>query len=140
MTNGGRGHVDKLREMYRLWALSKGASTRPWLDLLGDTIRFRSIGAALPEVTFSQDGVSRADVERYFRELGRDWEMLRYDVESFVSEDDRVAVLASCAWRNRATGKVAETLKADFFRFEDGQIVEFTELFDTAGAVAAARP
>jgi ketosteroid isomerase-like protein len=132
--------VEKLSEMYRLWALSKGASVRPWLDLLGDEIRFRSLGAAAPEVAFSQDGVSRADVERYFRELNRDWEMVHYDVEQMISEGDNVAVIARCGWRNRATGKVAETLKADFFRFEGGLVVEFTEFFDTAGAAAAARP
>jgi hypothetical protein len=64
-------HVARLREMYRLWALSKGASVQPWLDLLDDPIRFRSVGGDVPGVEFARDGVSRADVERYFRDLAR---------------------------------------------------------------------
>ncbi|MEW6271453.1 MAG: nuclear transport factor 2 family protein [Thermodesulfobacteriota bacterium] len=131
-------HVESLREMYRLWALSKGQSVEPWLGLLGDSIRFRSIGGDLPGVEFARDGVSRADVARYFRELSRDWEMLEYQVDELICDGDRVAMLGRCAWRNRHTGKVAESMKADFFRFEDGRIVEFTELFDTARAIAAA--
>ncbi|HEY8516323.1 MAG TPA: nuclear transport factor 2 family protein [Candidatus Binatia bacterium] len=133
-------HVEHLREMYRLWALSKGRNFEPWLAMLGDTIRFRSMGGDLPNVEFARGGMSRADAERYFRLLVRDWEMLEYEVEELICEGDRVAMLGHCAWRNRHTGKVARSLKADFFRFEDGYIVEFTELFDTASTIAAATP
>lgn len=131
-------HVADLREMYRLWALSKGRSVEPWLGMLGDTIRFRSMGGERPGVEFAREGVSREDAVRYFRELAETWEMLAYEVDELICDGDRVAMLGRCAWRNRRTGKVAESLKADFFRFENGRIVEFTELFDTAGAVAAA--
>ena len=49
-------------------------------------------------------------------------------------------MLAGCSWRNRHTGKMATSLKADFFRFENGLVADFAELFDTAGAVEAATP
>jgi ketosteroid isomerase-like protein len=39
----------------------------------------------------------------------------------------------------RKTGKTAECPKADFFRFRDGFIVEFYELFDSARALTATR-
>lgn len=133
-------HVEQLNEMYRLWSLSKGVNTKPWIDLLGDSISFRSLGATAPAIEFSRNGTSPADVERYFAELARNWEMLDYQVEEMIADGDRVAVLAHCSWRNRHTGKVADTMKADFFRFEGGRVVEFAELFDTAGAVAAATP
>lgn len=133
-------HVEKLKEMYRLWSLSKGANTRPWIELLGDSISFRSLGATAPAIGFSRNGTSPADVERYFTELARNWEMLEYQVEEMIADADRVAVLARCSWRNRHTGKVADTMKADFFRFAGDRVVEFAELFDTAGALAAATP
>lgn len=133
-------HVECLREVYRLWKDSKGADTKPWLELLGDTIDFRSLGATSPSIGFSRDGTSREDVMRYFEDLARDWEMVDYEVEHMVAERDRVAVLSHCSWRNRHTGKVSSTMKADFYRFEGGRIVEFAELFDTAGAVDAAMP
>ncbi len=133
-------NVDSLQELYRLWKLSKGTSTRPWLDLLADRVVFRSAGAADSAIGFARDGVAPRDVEQYFTDLGRDWEMLDFEVESMIAQGDRVAVLSRCSWRNRHTGKASTTMKADFFRFENGRVVEFAELFDTAGAVAAATP
>jgi ketosteroid isomerase-like protein len=133
-------NVESLKELYRLWKLTKGTSTKPWLDLLGDRVVFRSVGAGDPAIEFSRDGTTAADVRRYFEDLARDWEMLDYEVERMIAQDDCVAVLARCSWRNRHTGKTASSLKADFFRFDKGRVVEFTEFFDTAGAVAAATP
>lgn len=133
-------HVETLRDVYRLWRASKGENTRVWLDLLAPTIRFRSLGASAPAIGFSRNGVSPADVQRYFADLARDWEMIDFEVESMIAQGDRVAVLASCAWRNRHTGKITTSLKADFFRFENGLVAEFAELFDTANAVEAAMP
>lgn len=133
-------HVECLREVYREWKESKGANTKPWLELLGEVIDFRSLGATSPTIGFSRDGTSRADVMRYFDDLSRDWEMVDYEVEHMIAEGDRVAVLSHCSWRNRHTGKVSSTMKADFFRFAGERVVEFAELFDTAGAVDAAMP
>lgn len=48
--------------------------------------------------------------------------------------------LSSVAFRHRKTGKVAESPKADVFRFRDGLIVEFAEFFDTARALADTHP
>lgn len=133
-------HVETLRDVYRLWRASKGENTGVWLELMAPTITFRSLGASAPVIGFSRNGVSPADVERYFSDLARDWEMIDFEVESMIAQGDRVAVLANCSWRNRHTGKVAATLKADFFRFENGLVAEFAELFDTANAVDAATP
>lgn len=133
-------HVELLTEVYRRWRSSRGADTEGWLGILAPTIAFRSLGASAPVIGFSRNGVSPADVQRYFTDLARDWEMLDFAVETMIAQGDRVAVLASCSWRNRHTGKVTATLKADFFRFEDGLVAEFAELFDTANAVDAATP
>jgi hypothetical protein len=133
-------HVEALRHVYQSWRSSKGTDTSVWLDLMGPAITFRSLGASAPVIGFSRNGVSPADVERYFVDLARDWEMVDYEVEHMIAQGDRVAVLSHCSWRNRNTGKMSDTMKADFFRFEAGRIVEFAELFDTASAVEAAVP
>lgn len=137
---GPEEHVAKLRRVYREWGESKGSSFKPWLDLMSDQVRLRSLGAGVPGIEFSRAAMSRADVMRYFDELSQDWEMLRYDVEQMIGQGDWVAMLGSCAWRHRRTRKVAETLKADFLRFENGRVVEFVELYDTAATLAAATP
>lgn len=133
-------YVARLRRIYREWSDSRGSSFKPWLDLMAEQVRFRSLGGGAPGIEFSRGGVSRADVMRYFDELSQAWEMLRYDVEALIAQGDRVAMLGSCAWRHRHTQKVVETMKADFFRFESGRVVEFVEFYDTAAAVAAATP
>jgi ketosteroid isomerase-like protein len=133
-------HVELLRHVYDEWRRSKGSNSGAWLEVLAPSIAFRSLGASTPVIGFARNGVSAADVESYFADLGRDWEMLDYVVEDMIAQGDRVAVLSHCSWRNRNTGKVADTMKADFFRFADGKVVEFAELFDTAGAVEAAVP
>lgn len=46
----------------------------------------------------------------------------------------------STAWRNKRTGKTAETPKVDFWRFRGGKAVEYYEYFDTARVIAAATP
>jgi uncharacterized protein len=131
-------HVAKLKRTYRLWAESKGSSFKPWLDLLSERLSFRSLADGIPGAEFTRGGDSRADVMRYFDELSQEWEMMRFEVDTFIAQHDRVAVLGSCAWRHRRTNKVADTPKADFYRFEGGRIVEFIEFYDTAKVLAAA--
>jgi uncharacterized protein len=48
-----------------------------------------------------------------------------------------VVMIGHCAWRNKATGKVVSTPKADSWRFANGKAVEFYEYFDTAQVHAA---
>ena len=81
---------------------------------------------------------SKDDFRRYFEGLLHDWEMIDYKTTVFIAEGDHVAMRGSTAWRNRHTGRVVDTPKADFWTFHDGKIVEFYELYDTAALFAAA--
>jgi ketosteroid isomerase-like protein len=65
--------------------------------------------------------------------------MIDYKTTVFIAEGDHVAMRGSTAWRNRQTGRVVDTPKADFWTFKDGKIVEFHELYDTAAMFAAAQ-
>jgi ketosteroid isomerase-like protein len=50
-------------------------------------------------------------------------------------------VLCECKWRSKKTGKVAESHKADSWRFgADGRVIEFYEYFDTATVIEAETP
>jgi uncharacterized protein len=70
--------------------------------------------------------------------LRADWEMIHYTVDRFVAQSDAVFMRGSTAWRHRRTGKIVDTPKVDFWRFENGKAIEFFEYFDTARAFAAA--
>lgn len=130
-------NLARVREAYRAWSESKGASVSHWMELMSSGVRFRSIAGGADGMEFTRDCTSCADVERYFAELGRDWEMIHYTVDELVAQGDRVIMLGSCGWKHRRTGRVVDTPKADFLRMRDGKVTEFYEFFDTAQAIAA---
>src|SRR5262245_28766651 len=133
-------NVAKLRDAYLQWHESKGGSVKSWLDLMTDDVRVYSLAAGASGAEFTAAVTSKKDLGRYFEGLLGDWEMINYKTVEFIAEGDRIAVRGSTAWRNRKTGRVVDTPKADFWTFRDGKIVEFHEFYDTAALIAAARP
>jgi ketosteroid isomerase-like protein len=138
--DGSLDNVGKLRRAYQLWHDTRGGSAQHWLDLMAADVRMQSLTAGAPGMAFTRANDGKAEAARYFAGLAADWEMIYFTPTEFIAEGDRVVVLSSCAFRYRQTGKVAESLKADVFRFRDGRIIEFFEFFDTAAALAATRP
>jgi uncharacterized protein len=131
-------NVAVLSEAYRRWHESRGASVDHWMSICAENIAFGSlIQGAAPKVAYMTAYNARAELGRYFEGLARDWEMIEYKVDQFVAQDDRVVMLGRCAWRNKSTGKVVSTPKADAWRFANGKAVEFYEYFDTAQVHAA---
>jgi ketosteroid isomerase-like protein len=131
-------NVAMLTEAYRQWHNSRGTSVAHWMSICAENIAFGSlIQGAAPKVAYMTGYNARAELGRYFEGLARDWEMIEYKVDQFVAQQDRVVMLGQCAWRNKHTGKVVRTPKADSWRFADGKAVEFYEYFDTAQVHAA---
>ena len=133
-------NVARLREAYRRWADRKGEDRDGWTAIMDEAIALRSIGRGGAGVEFSSPRIGRQGVLDYLEHLTRDWQMLSYEMDEYVAQGDRVVAIGRCAWRNKRTGKVADTRKVDLWRFKDGRAVEFEELFDTAAAMAAAQP
>jgi ketosteroid isomerase-like protein len=131
-------NVAVLTEAYRRWHDSRGASVDHWMSICAEDIAFGSlIQGAAPKVAYMTGYNARAELGRYFEGLAHDWEMIEYKVDQFVAQKDRVVMLGHCAWRNKNTGKVVRTPKADSWRFANGKAVEFYEYFDTAQVHAA---
>ena len=133
-------NVTILREAYRRWAEGKGKDLDGWMAVLDETVALRSIGQGADGVEFSSARRDRSGVLDYLEHLTRDWEMISFEMEEYVAQGDRVVAIGRCAWRNKRTGKVAETPKIDLWRFKDGKAVAFSEFYDTARAFAAAQP
>jgi ketosteroid isomerase-like protein len=133
-------NVGKLRRAYQFWHDTRGGSAQHWLNLMADDVKVRSITAGAPGVAFTKANDGKAEAAQYFAGLAADWEMIHFTPTEFIAQGDRVVVLSTCAFRYRKTGKVAESPKADVFRFRDGWVVEFFEFFDTAQVLAATRP
>jgi ketosteroid isomerase-like protein len=133
-------NVDTLRKAYSRWAESKGSDFSCWTDLTADHATLDSLADGAAEVAFTRSRVGKAEVLEYLRGLTAEWEMISYDVDEFIAQGDRVVALGRTAWRNRKTGKIADTPKLDVWRMQGGEAVEFQEFYDTAQMIAAATP
>lgn len=79
-------------------------------------------------------------VRQYFQAMANNWTLSDFIVEEIVGQDDRrLAVLISLTARSNATGKAVHFEKVDFVTMEDGKIVNFAEIYDTAPLIRAAR-
>jgi ketosteroid isomerase-like protein len=130
----------KLKAAYKQWNDTRGASSATWLAMMSDDIDMRSVADGAPGMEFSAPRKGKHTAHGYFEALNAEWEMVHHTPEVFVAEGDRVAVFGRCAFRNRKTGKVAETAIANLWTFRDGKAVDYFELYDTARAFAAATP
>jgi ketosteroid isomerase-like protein len=52
-------------------------------------------------------------------------------IDAEATQGERVVALASCSFKNKKTGKIRNTPKADIHRFRDGEICELFEFYDT---------
>jgi hypothetical protein len=133
-------NVGLLMPRYEAWAASRGTSVEFWAEIFADEVQLRSLGAGRPGLEFARSRHGRDEMAGFLRELNVHSALEMFEVEEYVADGDRVVMIGRMAWRNRATGKLLESLKVDLWRFVDGQAVEFLEMYDTAAAVAAATP
>ncbi len=133
-------NLENLKAAYSAWDETKGGSAEQWLELFSDSIRIRSISEDTPGLSFARDRHSKAEAVEYLTSILAEWSMVHWTVDQLLEDGDQVAMFGHCAWTNKKTGKTAEVLAAALWKFEDGRIVEFTEIFDTARAAVAAMP
>ena len=131
-------NVETLKDAYRRWHDSKAGSIDHWLSLMTDDVNFRSLAEGAKTMEFTRTSSCKDDVKRYFTGLTADWEMIYYRIDEYIAQGDRIVALGHVSFKNKRTGKVLETPKADFHRFRDGKICEFFEFYDTAQTIEKA--
>ena len=109
-----------LKEGYRQWYESRGASVDHWMSICDEYIQFGSIAQAPPGAAYMCCYNGRDALGQYFNGLRQDWEMIDYVADEFVAQGDRVVMLGRCTWRFRKNGRVVATPKADAWRFANG--------------------
>lgn len=132
-------NVAKLREVYAAWSDTKG-SANVWYDILADRVSWGSLADGRPGMDFTRPRASKDEVVGYFEGLAKDWTMEFYIVNDYVAQNGRVVALVESGWKNRNTGKVVKTPKADVWKFQDGKATEFMEFYDTLAAVEGTKP
>jgi len=130
-------NVALLKQAYKSWSDTLGASADEWMKICSEKIQFGSLAQAPAGAHYLTEYGSRDALKEYFTGLERDWQMIEYATEHFVAQGDRVVMLGRCGWRYKKTGKVVWTKKVDSWRFADGKAVEYFEYYDTAQVLAA---
>jgi ketosteroid isomerase-like protein len=130
--------VALIKGIYKRWSETKGGNVDEILNILADDVVWRSIANGLHGLNFAKEPLTKANVRSYFESLGRDWELVFFDVERIIAQGNTVVVIAECSFRHRRTGKSFMSPKVDIWDFRRGKAVGFFEYFDTASAIRSA--
>lgn len=71
-------------------------------------------------------------LENVFMAIGEDWEGFSAVPQEYIVAEDHVVVLGEYAGTHRTSGRSFTAPFAHVWRFEDGRLVEFRQLTDTA--------
>ena len=128
-----------LREVYDLYGSKPQEAVSKLLKLSCENIQWcTNANESMSGLRFAKNRGSRDDVAQYFEDVLKDWEPQGIEIFHFTEQDGRVYVSGRGTWKNLETSKVVSTNKVDFYRFENGALVEFQEFFDTATVMNAA--
>src|SRR5262249_31661278 len=117
----------------------KGQNTEAWVALLADDMRANLLGGAAASPEPPEPGVGKAQFRDYLSAVGQNWEMLDYELAETIAQGERIVAVIRSSWRSRTTGRAVDVAMVNVWRFRDGKAVEFSEFYDTARALAAAR-
>ncbi len=133
-------NVRILQRAYEAWAGNKAADNECWASIMAEDARLMSLADGAAGVPFTRGRAGRSEIIEYLEGLTTEWTMIFYRIDEYVAQGDRVVAIGATAWRNKLTGKVADTPKIDVWRMKEGKVVEFAEFYDTARLIAAATP
>lgn len=137
----GNPNLARLKAAYQAWNDKKGDSMKEWAELMDDQCRIASIHEDAPGLSFAADRNSKQECLDYLKAILKEWTMVHFTPEIYVSEGDAIAMFGKCRYTSKATGNDVECRVADLWRFNSaGKALQMTEVFDTAAAAAAATP
>jgi ketosteroid isomerase-like protein len=108
------------------------------LDMCTDDIEWTS--ADLPSVPFSGAFHGKTGVMDFFQKLASEVEFLDYQPQTFIADEEKVAVSGVSTIRVRATGATYDDIWVHIFTMKNGKTVRFEQFHNTAAAVAAFMP
>ena len=108
------------------------------LDLCADEIEWTSVD--LPGIPFTGAFKGKAGVMDFFQKLGAAIEFLDYQPQTFIADDDKVAVMGASTDRVRASGATFDDIWVHIFTMKNGKIVRFEQFHNTAAVIAAFMP
>jgi ketosteroid isomerase-like protein len=118
------------RRVHALFEMRAAGDLRGMLEYAAEDIVYNAKGswAAFP---YASPVRGKKLVAEALATIAMQFENMGSVVHELVIDGDRIALRRSVKLRHRGTGKVGEVDIADFFRFRDGLVVEFTEVADS---------
>ena len=108
------------------------------LDMCSDDIEWTS--ADLPSVPFAGAFHGKTAVMDFFQKLAGSVEFLDYQPQSFIADEEKVAVSGVSTVRVKATGSTYDDIWVHIFTMKNGKTVRFEQFHNTAAAIAAFTP
>jgi ketosteroid isomerase-like protein len=108
------------------------------LDMCSDDIDW--ISAPLADMPFTGTFHGKAGVGDFLKKLGAAIEFLDYQPQTFIADEDKVAVSGKSTARVRANGATFDDTWVHIFTMKNGKAVRFEQFHNTAAAVAAFAP
>jgi ketosteroid isomerase-like protein len=95
------------------------------LDRLADDVGW-DLEAPGHGVPLYEPGTGKAHAQRFFETLARDFDVLRFEPQNFLSGGDQVAVPIDVEVKKRSNGEVIKTLEIHLWTFgDDGKVSRF---------------
>ena len=120
-----------VQELYRIFGegnIPALIGTLPQLQV------WRGMGA--PQVAMGRD-YPGAEVGAFFQALGSTLNITQFTPHTFVEQGDHVVALGTMSGTAHSTGQPFSTRWAHHWKFQDGQVIEFNDHFDSLNIYAA---
>ena len=139
MAQSPNPHAARLEKIYARWNETKGANADEFIELFDESVDMRSVLSDELPTRIAGSKTSREHVREYFADIAREWEMIYFDADRFIADEDDVVMIGRCAWRHRETGAEVDTPKVDVWHFENGRATRFLEMFDSLAYARAVK-
>lgn len=91
----------------------------------------------LKDVPFSGSFRGREKMAEYFKSIGENLDILRFEPQNFIAQNDIVVVLGEEQCRVKSTGKVYQNKWSHVFMVRNGIIMKGTEYSNTIAVMSA---
>ncbi len=127
-------NIDTVKEMYA--AFSRG-DVAGIMAHVADDVLWEAEGPA--ELKFTGIRRGKNDTLGFFTAIGDEHQSPVLNMTEFLSSGDSVAAFGRYACTLTRSGKWVDTPIAHLFKFKNGKVVQYTNLFNTAAFVEASR-
>jgi ketosteroid isomerase-like protein len=91
-------------------------------------------------IPFAGKHAGKGEIARFFQDLDRASQALRFVPKDFIAEGDKVIVTGEATWLVRDTGRTYDSPWVHIFTLRDGKVASFQDYHDTAASERAYRP